>query len=86
MRKYPKTMQLASFIVLHFICEKVEFDINLLVSQWDEYVDLNYLIKLIVFRLIKVYTYYETNPPTTKEDMRRKRIVYNAIKEWRNKI
>ena len=86
LKKYPKTMQLASFITLYYLCENTNFNMTNLLKIWNEEINLNYLYKLIVFRLIKVYNYFENTSKLDKSQMKRKKLVFKRIKEWSEKI
>ncbi len=79
LKKYPKSMQLVSFLTLYYLCndKNIPWDI---VSKYFN-IDMLYFNKLVEFRLIKLYNYYE-KIDLNFEDEKRMNLVYKLIKEY----
>ena len=85
LKKYPKTMQLASFITMFSLAEYKQQDNAYIINQWNEKVNIKFLYQLILFRLIKGYTYFVTEE-VDKRELWRKELLKKRIIEWSDKL
>ena len=85
LKRYPQTMQLASFITLFGLLEDYKFNYKDILDLWPDKIDLKYLNQLILFRLLKAYNYFELNS-VDKENEWRKKIIIKRIYEWSEKL
>ena len=79
LKKYPKSMQLVSFVTLYYLCNNKSIPWNIISKYFN--IDMIYFNKLVVFRLIKLYNYFE-NTDLNTEDKKRMDLVYKLIKEY----
>ena len=79
LKKYPKSMQLASFLTLYYLCNYKDIPWDIVLKYFE--VDMNYFNKLVEFILIRLYNYFE-NIDLNLEDKKRMDLVYKLIKEY----
>jgi len=58
LKKWPSVYQLSSHIAANYLLYDDSFNINLVLKNWPEKVDGEYLKCLIIFRLIQGYNYF----------------------------
>lgn len=66
LKKWPSTYQLASHIAANYLLYDDSFNIDLILNNWPEKIESEYLKGLIIFRLIQGYNYF-SNRVKTKE-------------------
>lgn len=75
LKKYPKDYQLASLIVNLMVLYDVN-KIYFIINDCPEKVDLEYVNKLIIFRIIKGLAYYEKYLQKFKNELYDKKVAF----------
>ena len=81
-KKWPSTYQLASYIAANYLLYDNDFNFDVVLNKWPEKIDVNYLENLILFRLVKGFSYFEKRINSniyTDDDIQLKQTYKNSI-------
>ena len=81
LKKFPSNYQLASYIAANFLLYDESFNIDLVLRNWPEKINLTYLNKLILFRLLKGYEYF-----TRRIESEKSKDDYEFQKTYKNSL
>lgn len=86
LKKYPKTLQVASFLTNIYMYQGNNENIDFALSKLNYREDRDYIIKLIIFRTLKTLVFFEEKIINgNKKYIKRKNTLYNSLREFLNK-
>lgn len=87
LKKYPKSLQIASFITNFYIYEGKINKIDYIIEKFNLVDNKNYIMKLIIYRIIKTLVFFENQlKEKYDETIKNKEIkLYNSLIEILNR-